>query len=160
MEQTRSMELAEKERRDEMRADRWSFHMLGMPSPTEPKLHLHFSLFWGVCGGGERHRVSLSHAVLQTQFAAKYDFECSILLPPLPKCWNYRHVPLHSWMWCWEFSPGLHACWARTLSTKLHHGLVFPFSCVKRTFWAIQTSLELILSPGRPWTGDPPAPCT
>lgn len=63
----------------------------GTPSATEPKFQPYFSLL----GGGRwGYRVSLSHAVFQTHFVAKYDFECWFLASPSPIL-VYRHVHNH-----------------------------------------------------------------
>lgn len=77
---------AEKEGRDEMRRKG-----TGIPSATEPKLQPYFSLFGG---GGWEYRVSSSHAVFQTHFVAKYDFECLFLNSPSPML-VYRLVHIH-----------------------------------------------------------------
>lgn len=141
-----------------MRVYRWSFHILGTPSATEPKLRLYVFSFLGRWGGSGRRGRSLqdlmysmpsnshlSHTLLWTS-----DFS-------LPKCWEYRYVPLHSFVWYRGVDPrawcmlGKHSiCWA----TSWPHFLLLLWEKVSNlsrlaadSFLAQEGLLQILLPP-------------
>lgn len=79
-----------------------------------------------------------------------------MLVPCLPFPDTGVQACTQSCMWCRGFNPGFYAL---SWSPELYWGHIFHFSVKERSLWAIQTSLELIFSSGRPWTWDPPTPC-
>lgn len=76
------------------------------------------------------------------------DFEHLILLPSPLKCWDYRHSPLASFMWCRSLAPVFCSHQASTLRAELHPSPWLILWCSKLTirfvFWIeIITFIEM-----------------